>query len=85
MKRWIHSGKSTRDRITYLENRISELESFLEDSKMSGADMDDLADTYAEIDRLKDELNFAWQDDEAEYDYAVEQQEFNPDGSLKYY
>ena len=50
-----------------------------------GADIDELIDYELELNELRDELNFAWQYDEAEYNYALEQQEFNPDGSLKGY
>lgn len=72
---------STRDRISNLEERIEVLEGLIEDCR----DESLLVDLHLELAELKEELNFAWQDDEAEYNYAVEQQEFNPDGSLKYY
>lgn len=76
---------TTRDRISDLEERIAELEDTIAECKADGCDIDDIADYQAELYELKEELNFAWQDDEAEYDYAVEQQEFNPDGSLALY
>lgn len=81
VKKPVLASTSTRDRISDLEERIDELEGLIEDCH----DENLLVDLYLELAELKDQLNFAWQDDEAEYNYAVEQQEFNPDGSLKYY
>lgn len=78
-------ASSTRDRISDLEKRIAELEEGLKYARATGADYDVIIDYQLELDELRDELNFAWQDDEAEYNYALEQQEFNPDGSLKGY
>lgn len=68
----------TAQRIDRWEERVEELEKRLE---MYPDDID------AAIDLLeaKEQLNFAWQDDEAEYNYALEMQEFNADGSLRYY
>lgn len=37
-----------------------------------------------DIHELEEQINFAWQDDEAEYNYALDRQEFNLDGSLIY-
>ena len=100
MKRWIHASSeveassiskkkvvkaSTRGRIGMLEERIADLENYIEDAKAAGTDIEDLVDEYQELEELKEQLNFAWQDDEAEYNYALQQQEFNPDGSLKGY
>lgn len=76
---------STRDRISDLEERIRQLKVRIDRLHEIGADDDEIIDYQLELQELEDDLNFAWQDDEAEYNYAVEQQEFNPDGSLKYY
>lgn len=76
-------GSSTRDRIEYLETKIQILEDFIDNHKYGN--QDELVDAQIELDELKEQLNFAWQDDEAEWDYARNQQEFNPDGSLKLY
>lgn len=76
---------STHDRISMLEAKIAELEQQIAEAEAGEADPEYLIDKQIELDTLKDELNFAWQDDEAEYNYALQQQEFNPDGSLKGY
>lgn len=73
---------STRGRITDLEARIDEIDARLSDPYIDPVLFEDLSMERAE---LEDELNFAWQDDEAEWDYARQRQEFNPDGSLKGY
>lgn len=65
--------------IARIENEINMLEARIIDAKNSGEDTTDLEiDLWAE----KEQLNFAWQDNEDEYNYAPERQEFNPDGSL---
>lgn len=74
---------STKDRISYLEERIADLEEEIENDTY--ADPDYLIDAQLELEELKEQLNLAWQDDEAEYYYALQQQKFNPDGSLKGY
>ena len=73
---------STRDRIRDLEARIDEIDAQLNEPYIDPDLFESLALERAE---LEDELNFAWQDDEAEWDYARQRQEFNPDGSLKGY
>lgn len=78
-------ASSTRDRISNLEQSISEMEYKIAKMQAAGVDPDEIIDYQLTLDELKDELNFAWQDDEAEYNYALEQQEFNPDGSLRGY
>lgn len=83
MKRWIHAATNTRDRISYLEEKIEILEEQLR--RNDYLDPEELIDDQIELEELKEQLNFAWQDDEAEYNYALQQQEFNPDGSLKGY
>ena len=83
MKRWIHSSTDTRDRISYLEEKIEILEEQLR--RNDYLDPEEMIDDQIELEELKEQLNFAWQDDEAEYNYALQQQEFNPDGSLKGY
>jgi len=79
--RTVKASTDTRDKISFLENRISSLKEMLNDPYFEG----DPYDVQQRIEELEEELNFAWQDDEAEYNYALEQQEFNPDGSLKGY
>lgn len=70
-------------RIAYLEDRIQSIEAVIEEARQNG-NFEDTVDEQVELAELRDKLNFAWQDDEAEYLYAVERQEFNPDGSLVY-
>ena len=85
MKRMIRSSTTTRDRISKIQERINDINAIVSELQAIGAEPEELIDYQLELQELEDELNFAWQDDEAEYNYAVEQQEFNPDGSLKYY
>lgn len=82
-KNTITASMSTRDRIEYLEEKIEILEEMLYRDQY--LDPEERIDDQLELEELKEQLNFAWQDDEAEYNYALEQQEFNPDGSLKGY
>ena len=82
MKRLIRSS-STQERISYLEDKIAILEDFIDNGKYG--DEEELIDAQMQLNEQKEQLNFAYQDDEAEWNYAREQQEFNPDGSLKYY
>lgn len=70
---------STRDRISYLEDRIADIKTRLSEPDLAE---DEVIDLGMELHELEEQLNFAWQDDEAEWNYAREQQEFNPDGSL---
>lgn len=86
MKRLVNGfikASSTRDRIASLEEKIANIEERLHNNRYR--DPEDRIDDHIELEELKEQLNFAWQDDEAEYNYALEQQEFNPDGSLKGY
>ena len=76
---------STRDRIANLEERIADLQNYIDSALADGTPVEDLVDEQLELQELEDELRFAWADDEAEYNYALEQQEFNPDGSLRGY
>lgn len=82
MKRLI---RATSQKISQLEDRIAEIKDNIQTAQIDGLDEDYIVDLYQELNELEDELNFAWQDDEAEWNYAREQQEFNPDGSLKLY
>ena len=75
-------ASSTRSKITALEDRIASIREELDNPEISE---DESIELQQELSELEDELNFAWQDDEAEWDYARQQQEFNPDGSLKGY
>lgn len=77
------SLQNPRDRIAYLEEKIEILEEELYRNRY--LDPEERIDDQLELEELKEQLNFAWQDDEAEYNYALQQQEFNPDGSLKGY
>lgn len=76
---------STRGRIAGLEERIVDLQNYIDSALADGTPVEDLVDEQLELQELEDELRFAWADDEAEYNYALEQQEFNPDGSLRGY
>lgn len=75
-------ASSTRSKITALEDRIASIREALDNPEI---DEDESIELQQELSELEDQLNFAWQDDEAEWDYARQQQEFNPDGSLKGY
>jgi hypothetical protein len=73
---------STRNRISSIEDRISKIEDALADPYID----DDLRWSLNEdLAILQQDLREAWADDEQEWRYAVDQQEFNPDGSLKGY
>lgn len=78
----IQASTDTRDRIADLQNYIHQLQKELADPKL---DDERRIDLQMDLYEAEENLNFAWQDDEAEYNYALEQQEFNPDGSLKGY
>lgn len=80
-----YTETTTRDKISYLENRIEDIKDKIADCEDNGCDPDLIADYQMELADLKEQLNFAWQDDEAEWDYARNSQEFNPDGSLALY
>ncbi len=80
---WNVSLQNPRDRIEYLQTKIDILEEELYRNRY--LDPEERIDDQLELEELKEQLNFAWQDDEAEYNYALQQQEFNPDGSLKGY
>lgn len=76
---------TTRERISDLEEKIKKLQQEYNHIKKTCTDFRVYVDYELKLSELKEQLNFAWQDDEAEYNYALEQQEFNPDGSLKGY
>jgi len=80
----IQASTDTRNRISDLQAYIDRLEAELADPEL---DLDESRKFELQMDlaEAKDNLNYAWQDDEAEYNYALERQEFNPDGSLKGY
>ena len=82
-KKKVNASTDTRERIAYLQDKINILEEYLARDEYS--DPEERIDDQIELEELKEQLNFAWQDDEAEYNYALQQQEFNPDGSLKGY
>ena len=80
------------EQIEWLKNDISSLNEMLADPNIpryndesDEALEDRIMDRQQELAEAEEQLNFAWQDDEAEWNYAVEQQEFNPDGSLALY
>ncbi len=79
------NASSTRDRISGLQDKIEYLETMINERRDQYVDPEELIDDQLELEELKDELRFAWAEDEAEYNYALQQQEFNPDGSLKGY
>lgn len=76
---------TTRERISDLEEKIKKLQQEYNHIKKTCTDFEVYIDYELKLSELKEQLNFAWQDDEKEWLYAVEQQEFNPDGSLKGY
>ena len=49
-----------------LEDKLKELKEELHRAYALGADMDELEDLNLEIHELKERINFAWQDNEAE-------------------
>ena len=55
-----------------LTQRLKELKDELHQAYALGADMDELQDLHLEIAELEERVNFAWQDDEFEEDYARE-------------
>lgn len=81
MKRYIRST-DTRSYIDELETKIEIIKQRLADPDEPD---DERIDDYEELQYLEDELRNAWAEDEAEWDYARQSQEFNPDGSLKLY
>ena len=74
--------ETPRQRISRIEDAIAHIKWRLQTDYLTDDERSDLQMDLAE---LEEQLNFAWQDDEADYNYALERQEFNPDGSLKYY
>ncbi len=72
-------ASTTRSKISSLQDRLASVQEELSNPDLSD---DERASLHEELRELEDELNFAWQDDEAEWDYARQRQEFNPDGSL---
>ena len=96
MKRYIHAATDDwydedeemlededLDEIELLQTKISILEAEIERGDYT--DEDELFDAKEQLEELRQELNFAYQDDEASWQYAKDQQEFNPDGSLRSY
>ena len=73
---------SAASNITALQDRLASIKEEIDNPDLSE---DERQSLYEEMLTVEDELNFAWQDDEAEWDYARQRQEFNPDGSLKGY
>ena len=63
------SLQNPRDRIAYLEEKIEILEEELYRNRY--LDPEERIDDQLELEELKEQLNFAWQDDEAEYNYAL--------------
>ena len=55
-----------------LEERLKKLKEELHKSYALGADIDELQDLHLEIHELEERINFAWQDDEYDEDYARE-------------
>ena len=81
-KQNVAAATDTRSRISALEDRIASIK-----NKLATLDADDerRIDLQMDLAELEELLNFAWQDDEDEWNYAREMQEFYPDGSLKGY
>lgn len=76
----INDLADARKRIIHIENRIADIEFSLKQMRKLGCDLFDEVDAQVELMALRDELNFAWQDDEKdcemmadsynEYDFA---------------
>lgn len=67
--------------ISFLENKVKRLK-----EDLAACDNEDRCiDIQESLLDAENELRYAWADDESDYNYALSQQEFNPDGSLKYY
>lgn len=56
----------TRKRIDFWENEIERLERELEEAKINNLSDDEIADIQMDLFEAKDNLNYAWQDDELE-------------------
>lgn len=82
MKITVRCSSDTRQRIRMLEKELQDIEYRMDTDMLSP---DERVDLDIRRQELEDEINFAWQDDEAEWDYARRAQKFNSDGSLKYY
>lgn len=69
------------DRISLLEEKLLQLDEMIEVAKESG-DEDALIDLSIDRNEVLEQINFAWQDDEQAYYDALEEQRFEPDGTL---
>ena len=49
-----------------IQKRFADVQQELEEASINGADLDMLKELYDEVESLRERLNFAWQDDEAE-------------------
>ena len=58
--------KETANRINYWTEEIERLERELEESKINNESLEVIADIQMDLYEAKDNLNFAWQDDELE-------------------
>ena len=58
--------KETANRINYWTKEIERLEKELEEAKANNEPFEVIADIQMYLFEAKDELNFAWQDDELE-------------------
>ena len=59
-------NKETANRIDYWTEQIERLEKELEEAKANNEPLEIIADIQMDLYFAKDELNFAWQDDELE-------------------
>ena len=58
--------KETANRIDYWTKEIERLEKELEEAKVNNEPLEVIADIQMDLYFAKEELNFAWQDDELE-------------------
>lgn len=58
--------KETADRIDYWTKKIERLERELEEAKINNESEETMIDLSLSLHEAKDNLNFAWQDDELE-------------------
>ena len=58
--------KETANRIDYWTERIAQLEKELEEAKANNEPLEVIADIQMDLFEAKDNLNYAWQDDELE-------------------
>jgi ABC-type nitrate/sulfonate/bicarbonate transport system substrate-binding protein len=53
-----------------VQKLLEEVQQALEKAEQEGREPEDLIDLYQEVESLKERLNFAWQDEEYDENYA---------------